>query len=80
MQGTSPPSARVRWSFQRRQISRPIPMMSVALRGQREDVEGARRNTLDHKLPDDTDDPLHRAWRDCERALNTAVIEARIAA
>lgn len=35
---------------------------------------------LDPKLPDHTDDPLRRAWRDCERALNIAITEARIAA
>ena len=35
---------------------------------------------LDPSLPDDAPDPLRRAWQACERALDSAISEARMAA
>ncbi len=37
-------------------------------------------NRLDPSLPDPSPDPLRRAWRACEQALDSAISEARMAA
>jgi hypothetical protein len=37
-------------------------------------------NRLDPALPDDSTDPLRRAWQACERALDAAISDARMAA